>query len=280
MFFHPDTKRAEIHNLVGYCLAHAANTHGIQVHACVMMSNHHHTDVTDPEGNLIGFKQLFHSLLARGINALRGRFDAVWSRDRACDTRRHSEDEALTDLVYTLTNPVKAGLVKWGHQWEGFTTHGWRFGESRAFQRPSFLFDEGGNMPEEVHLTLQRPPLYQDLDDEAFFDLLMAQTRRREQMHQEELRCRGGRAFAGVEKLRRRGWNAVPSSFEERFSQTPGVAGSSIWLVLAELQRDRAWERAYAAARDKLRAGLQAIFPEGTYWLRRYAGVRVGLAPS
>lgn len=135
-------------------------------------------------------------------------------------------------------------------------------------------------MPEEVHLTLQRPPLYQDLDDEAFFDLLMAETRRREQMHQDEVRCRGGRAFAGVEKLRRRGWNAVPNSFEERFSQTPGVAGSSIWLVLAELQRDRVWERAYAAARDKLRAGLQAIFPEGTYWLRRYAGVRVGLAPS
>ena len=56
-----------------------------------MMSNHHHTDVTDPGGNLVRFKQLFHSLLARGINVLRGRFEAVWSRDRPCDTRRALE---------------------------------------------------------------------------------------------------------------------------------------------------------------------------------------------
>ncbi len=280
MFFLPDVKREEIHNLVGYCLAHAANKHGIQVHACVMMSNHHHTDVTDPDGNLVGFKQLFHSLLARGINALRGRFDAVWSRDRACDTRRQSEDEALTDLVYTLTNPVKAGLVKWGHQWEGFTTHGWRFGESRTFTRPKFLFDGEGNMPEKVHLTLHRPPLCLHLDDEELFDLLMTQTRMRAQQYQEELRCRGGRPFVGVDKLRRQGWNSVPRSFEERFTQTPRVAGSSIWMLLAGLQRDRAWERAYAEARAMLWAGVQAIFPEGTYWLRRYAGVRVGFVPS
>ena len=36
-----------------YCLAHAANKHGIEIHACVMMSNHHHTDVTDTLGELI-----------------------------------------------------------------------------------------------------------------------------------------------------------------------------------------------------------------------------------
>ncbi|NJL73497.1 MAG: hypothetical protein HC888_19210, partial [Candidatus Competibacteraceae bacterium] len=47
MFFLADDKGDDVENLVGYCLAHAANEFGIQVHACVMMSNHHHTDVTD-----------------------------------------------------------------------------------------------------------------------------------------------------------------------------------------------------------------------------------------
>lgn len=44
------------------------------------MSNHHHTDITDPEGNIVPFKQQQqHSLLARGLNALRGRKDTFWS---------------------------------------------------------------------------------------------------------------------------------------------------------------------------------------------------------
>jgi hypothetical protein len=279
MFFLADDKADEVENLVGYCLAYAANEFGIQVHACVMMSNHHHTDVTDPSGNLVRFKQLFHSLLARGINVLRGRFDAVWSRDKPCDTRRELEDDALTDLVYTLTNPVKAGLVKWGHQWVGFTTYGMRYGETRTFSRPNFLFAEEGNMPATVQLTLQRPPFYQHLDDDAFYELLMAATRTREQKYHEEFH-HFGRRFMGAEKVRRQRWNSAARSFEERFTRVPHVAASSAWSLLAELQRDREWERAYAKARADLLAGREAVFPIGTYWLRHYAGVRVGgLAP-
>ena len=87
MFFSPDEHAAQIHNFVGYCLAHVANRYGVRVHACVMMSNHHHTDITDPRGKIVSFTQQFHALLARGINALRGRFDGVWSRDKPCNTR-------------------------------------------------------------------------------------------------------------------------------------------------------------------------------------------------
>lgn len=274
MFFLADKNAEEIENLVGYCLAHAANEFGMQVHACVMMSNHHHTDVTDPQGNLVGFKQLFHSMLARGINALRGRFDAIWSRDKPCDTRRPVEDDVLTDQVYTLMNPVKAGLVKWGHQWAGFTTYGWRFGETRTFRRPNFLFDAGGNMPEKVQLTLHRPPIYLHLSDDALFELLMDAVRTREQTLHQEFR-RENRRFMGIEKVQRQRWNGAPRSFEQRFTQTPGVAASSKWLVLAELNRDRDWERRYAVAREDLLAGREAVFPAGTYWLRRFAGVRV-----
>jgi hypothetical protein len=279
MFFVPDSRATELNNLIGYCLAHAAKQFKIQVHACVFMSNHHHTDVTDPHGNLIGFKQLFHSLVARGVNAMRGRNDAVWTRDRPCDTRRSNEEKSLRDLVYTLTNPVKDGLVKWGEDWPGFTTHGWRFGETRTFKRPADLFDKQGDMPETVELTLYRPPIYMDLDDDDFFKFLMDAVHTREKGFQDERRLQNLR-FMGAQKVRQQNWKRAPQSFEERFKQAPRVAVASKWLRLAELQRDRDWERKYAEAREELLRGKDVVFPEGTYWLRRFAGVKVaGRAP-
>lgn len=275
MFFAPDAKAEDITNFVGYCLAHAAKVCGIQVHACVFMSNHHHTDVTDPYGKLVEFKQLFHSMLARGINTLRGRFDAVWSRDKPCDTRRAEDDETLADLAYTLANPVTAGLVKWGSLWTGFTTYGWRFGETREFKRPSWFFDGSGEMPETAELTLSRPPIYRQLDDEQMFERLMGAVRTAEKKAQQRL-SRENRRFMGANKLARQHWNRAPQSFEERFTQAPRIGASSKWLVLAELQRDRDWEWAYARAREELLEGREATFPVGTYWLRRFAGVRVG----
>jgi REP element-mobilizing transposase RayT len=273
--FTPDANAEQINEFVGYCLAYAANQCGVQIHACVFMSNHHHTDLTDPLGNLAVFKQLFHSLLARGINTMRGRFDAVWSPEKASDTRRPTDDETLGDLVYTLTNPVKSGLVKWGNQWLGFTTYGWQFGESRTFKRPDWFFDKQGNMPQTATLTLVRPPIFSRVSDDQVYDILLEAVRTQEEKFHDEFR-RTGRRFMGREKLLRQRWNRSPQSFEERFTVAPRVASSSYWLKLAELNRDRAWERAYAAARAELLAGRDAVFPPGTYWMRRFAGVTVG----
>jgi hypothetical protein len=274
----PGTRAEELADFVGYCLAYAAHLYGIEVHASMWMSNHHHTDVTDPNGNLVLFKQLLHSMIARGRNARLGRHDSFWSGDDACDTRRPTDDESLGDLVYTLTNPVKAGLVKWGRLWPGFTTIGWRFGETRTFKRPDWFFDESGKMPEEASLTLVRPPIFPELDDDALSDVLMAEVRAREIEIQRELRVKG-RRFMGPRKLARQYWNRAPQSFEERFTVAPKHAASSKWLVLAELQRDREWERQYAAARALLRGGKPAVFPAGTYWMRHFAGVRVAAQP-
>jgi putative transposase len=271
-------KGEELNNFIGYCLGYAANLYGIEIHASVWMSNHHHTDVTDPHGNLAPFKQLLHSMIARGRNAQLGRSDSFWSGDEPCDTRRPTDDEALGDLVYTLTNPVDAGLVKWARWWPGFTTNCWRFGETRTFKRPKWFFDQGGKMPEKVTLTLVRPPIFRELDDDGLYDLLMTRARARELALQQERRGKGQR-FLGLRKLAKQRWNCAPKSFEERFKIAPKHAASSKWRALAELQRDREWERQYAAARGLLRAGKQAVFPAGTYWMRRFAGVEVAAQP-
>ena len=274
MFLAPGHDPELLRNFVGYCLAYAANKYGIEVHAAVMMSNHYHIDLTDPHGELVAFKQLFNSMLARGLNALRGRFDTFWSGDAPCDTRRPEDDESIADLVYTITNPVKAGLVKWSQQWMGFSTAGWKFGDTRHFQRPEWFFDANGNMPEETALTLVRPHIFEDLDDDALYEKLTTAVREAELQTQMQLREQG-RRFMGARKLAKQSWQRVPTNFEERFRLTPKVAASSKWLRLAQLQRDRTWERAYALARELWLAGKHALFPAGTYWLRRFAGVSV-----
>jgi hypothetical protein len=270
----PSGEAKQLENFVGYCLAYAAARYGIQVHASLWMSNHHHTDVSDPDGNLVEFKQLLHSLIARGRNAQLGRNDSFWSGGQACDTRQPTDSESLGDLVYTLTNPVKAGLVKWARLWPGFKTTGWRFGETRTFKRPEGFFDEKGEMPDEVSLKLVRPPIFPELDDDALYRKLMEEVRRRELEIQREFR-QENRRFMGLIKLAHQSSTCAPRRFEERFAVTPHVAGPSKWSILAALQRDREWERQYAAARELWLAGEPAVFPAGTYWLRRFAGVDV-----
>ncbi|PRQ02733.1 hypothetical protein [Enhygromyxa salina] len=274
MMFAPEANPTELNNLIGYCLARAAALYGVQIHASLWMSNHHHTDITDPDANFGAFKQLLHSLIARGRNAQLVRDDSVWSGARPCDTQRPADDHSLVDLVYTLTNPVKDGLVKWARLWPGFTTIGWRFGETRTFKRPDCLFDEEGDMPEELSLTLVRPPVHPELDDDALYDKLMAEVRQRELEIQRSMAAQN-RRFMGLTKLARQSWNKAPKTFKKRFTVAPKHAASIRELVLAQLPRDREWEKKYAAARALLLAGKPALFPAGTYWMRRFAGVDV-----
>ena len=133
-------------------------------------------------------------------------------------------------------------------------------------------------MPEQVSLTLVRPPIFPELDDDALYQKLMAAVRDREVETQRKMR-EEGRRFMGLRKLEKQRWNRAPQSFEERFKVAPKHAGSCKWLLLARLQRDREWERQYAAARELHLAGEPAVFPAGTYWLRVFAGVTVAAQP-
>ncbi len=197
MFLTPGDQPEEMRNFLGYCLAYTANKYGIQVHAAVMMPNHYHIDLTDPHGELVAFKQLFNSLVARGLNAERARFETFWSGDGPCDTQRPSDDETFMDLVYTISNPVKSALVKWSRDWPSFTTADWRFGETRTFKRPGGLFGERSELPDEVSLTLVRPPIFRELDDDALYDKLALAVREKERELQAEHRAKGRRFMGG-----------------------------------------------------------------------------------
>ncbi|MEQ1729092.1 MAG: hypothetical protein ABL982_12005, partial [Vicinamibacterales bacterium] len=69
-----------------------------------------------------------------------------------------------------------------------------------------------------------------------------------------------------------------PGSVEPRRGLRPRVAARSVWSRVEALRRNRAFEDAYRTARLLWLAGFAVVFPPGTYWLRRFAGVPVAAA--
>lgn len=279
MFLATGAEAEEIRNFYGYTLGLALQRYGHQFHAGIQMSDHHHADTTDVYGNLPAFKTSFHANLARGLNAKRGRFGQFWNGEGSCDTCTPTDDQTLEDLVYTEVNPVKVGAVKWASRWPGFTSHGWRFGETRTFKRPDWYYDpDNPKNPPEVTITRVRPNIFPALTDDELYDMLMARVRERELAIQAQMRREGVR-FQSERKLAKLHWNRRTTSWEERFKNKPKVAASCRWKKLVQLQRNRAWEREYAECEEARRRGENPVYPAGTYWLRLHVGVPVAQSP-
>jgi putative transposase len=265
----------KVRNDFGYILGRSLEIYGLELHAAIQMGNHQHTDATDVRGVLPDFKCSFHANIAKHFNAPRARFSQFWEKGSSCDTCQLSDEATLQGIVYDETNPVKAGLVKWADQWPGFTTAGWKFGETRTFKRPPGYFDpKNPTNPDEVTITRVRPKIYMELSDDELFELIETKVRERCIEIQAEMRSKG-RRFKGLDKLRKERWDRAPTSWEERFGTKPKVTEPCKWRRLAALERDRAWELEYAEARAAMQRGEKAIFPHGTWLLRVRYNVRV-----
>jgi hypothetical protein len=62
---------------------------------------------------------------------------------------------------------------------------------------------------------------------------------------------------------------------------SPRVAARSKWSRIEALLRNRTFRYAYIEARDRFVGGVRdAVFPAGTYWLRRFARALCAPFPS
>jgi len=276
-FMTPDTP--EVEQILGYILGFCLDHYVLELHAACFMSNHYHLDVTDPYGQFPAFKCKFNSLVAKALNAHRGRFDCFWSADAPCDVELVSDEDVVDRMAYTLANPVTAGLVRRAGRWPGFTTAGDAFGTQLKFSRPVGYFDSSNpNVPDEVSVTLVRPKVMLELSDAEFQELLEDKVRMREVAAGAELRAHN-RRFLGEARVLRQRWQDRPGTREPRFETRPRIAASSSWARVAAEQRDRDWEAEYAAAWEAQLRREPAVFPYGTYAEHRFRNVRVA-APS
>jgi putative transposase len=267
----------ETNNAFTYLLGEAAHRFGITVILSQMMSNHHHTAAYDPHGNHVEFREHLHKLFAKSQNALRGRWENLWSSEEPCVVELVSAEALLDKLVYIATNPVKDGLVEKVHHWPGPKfLPALLSGKPIRASRPRHFFREHGSMPEQIELELKLP------DHFAGKAEFLAELERR--IAEVEAGCAAeratsGRRVVGRRAILRQSWRDCPTSRAPRRNLRPRVAERDKWLRIATLQRNKAWRADYRHARALWLAGFDVEFPYGTYWLHRFARVAVKPPP-
>lgn len=268
----------ETNNAFTYLLAEAAQRFDINVILPQMMSNHHHTAAYDRHGHHVEFRERFHKLMAKSQNALRGRWENMWSTEEPCIVEAVAAEDLLNQLVYIATNPINDGLVDKVHHWPGPKfVQALLAGRPIRAKRPRHFFREDGPMPEEIELPLGLPD---DFPEKAAF---LAELERR--IAEVEERCarermQSGRRVLGRRSILRQSWRDTPSRREPRRNLRPRVAARDKLERIATLRRNKEWQLEYRSARLLWLAGFDVEFPYGTYWLSRFARVRVKPPPE
>jgi len=243
------------------------------------MSNHWHGVVTDPDARLPEFTECFHKLLAKAQNASLNRWENLWSSDKTSHVLLTSQEDVLQKMAYVLANPTAAGLVKSPEEWPGVISG--RFGEVSIAEMPDVFFDENGDLPEEVELRFERPPIFPHLSDAELYARLCDEVAKNVRLARGEMVQRGN-SFLGRASVLRQSVEAVPKTDAPRRNPNPRIAGRVTAERVAAIRRMCEFVRAYRVAWNDWRQGKREVeFPAGTYALRIHACVRcAAMAPS
>jgi putative transposase len=269
-FLRPDP---ETNNAFIYCLSLAAEKYGVKVIFTATMSNHHHTGIVDVEGKLPDFLAHFHKLVAKHQNALRGRWEAMWATEQTSAVELAEPEDVFEKMVYALVNPVADHLVEKVEDWPGVNSLAASLsGKPLAAKRPGTFFRPDGDTPPSTSLSLFVPPELSLGSHPAFIERLAERIRAAEKAAAAE-RQKTGEPVMGPNAVRAQPWNDSPRSTEPRRGLDPRVACKNAWRRIEALARNKVWLESYRRARAAFVAGVEAAFPAGTFWLRRYAGV-------
>ena len=262
-----------VNRIFRFCLAVAANRTGIQLHAYCALSNHYHIVLTDPAGSLPEFMHWLNEYVAKSINSLLGRWEAVWAPGSYSAVHLVDAQAVLEELVYVYTNPVEAGLVRRARDWPGaISLPAHMTSAPTKIRRADGFFRDKGPVPSSALLELSIPPaLIGECDDPT--QRLERMVREREKELQQQAQAQG-LGFLGRRKVLRQSPWGRPRNAEPRRGLDPRVACRDKWKRIETIQRLQQFQADYREARRRFLRGETAVrFPAGTYWLRVRLGV-------
>ena len=262
----------QLNQIFLYCLACAAERFGVEVHAYCLMSNHMHLIVTDPGTKLPKFMHWLDLFVSKCVNAMLGRWGAMWEPESYAPITLLGDATIIEKIVYTLNNPVSAGLVRFGAQWPGCRSRPQDIGTREIeVERPTFFFSR--RMPKKVRLRLVRPPCLPELEDAEVAEHIAERVSEKEKETQAEF-DRKGRTFRGRKGVLTQSPRSSPTTHEPRRQLRPSVACRDKWWRIEWLQKRAVFLQAYREAWERFCAGARdVIFPAGTYLMRVQYGV-------
>ncbi len=271
----PDQETVEIFL---YVLASAAHRTGVQLLGSYVASNHHHLVFYDPLGTAVEFYEYLHKLVARAMNAKWGRRGHFWAAGAPSLVHLVDPEDVLEKLVYCLGNPVKDDLVEAVADWPGVNTLGALLeGQELVCARPARFFRAKGPMAPSYKLTFEIP---EQLGDAAAFRARLSERVTEFERERAVQRHERGRSVFGRLAVLAQAWNRGPAQMPPRGRLNPVIAAKNRESRKRAIEGLRDFVTRYREARTKLLCGLRAIFPHGTYWLRRFANVEVEPAPG
>lgn len=270
------TPSKTVNQIMEYCMAWAARGRGIVIHAVSVESNHFHMVVTDTEGRLSDFMQEMNRSAARCLLAYyrerfpKRRLETVWSNAQPFSaTLLLTPHAVLEKVVYTLTNPVKDGLVRDYRKWAGLNTRpsDWRLGP-RTIERPRYYFK---NTPEQISYQIMAPSQLGDCVESA---IATTELHLREAQRQAAVELAAQRrSVPGVAAILATDPFDAPSTQRPVSKLNPALAGGGDRQALSVAKQAlKLFRLAYRSAWQDFKAGIQTVFPGGTLLMRTRFG--------
>ena len=260
----------EVNRYLLYLLILKAARYGLSVHGFCFLSNHFHLIVTDPRGKLPAFMREFLSESSKAIQVATGVDRPIWSRKRYSATQLLDLDAAERKLVYTVLNPMRAGLTE-PREWPGLTSARNEADSVITAERPGEYFSR--KRPATVSLRLVSVAVPFEGQAAKVEERVRRSTA--DAVEQCRARLRDNESdLLGAERV-------LSTSTDQRGERrvrhlNPRFATKNPALLEAAIQRSREFEAAHATAKERYRAGETGVeFPLGTYGYREVLGVRV-----
>lgn len=266
--------------------------YSVQMHGYVWMSNHYHLVLTDMAAELPDFMRDLNSLISKALNAFRGVRGQNFERCGYNAVVIADGGKLLSHCAYTEANPCRAGLVDMACEWKSVTSANLDYGQLVSVRRPSFGLwsqsrsagvgrsDSNRTMrcgrikcPEFAEFRLVRPPSLNGESESA----TRAQVRKRVKILEDEARAErkeNGRFVLGMKRAKLVDYMDAPSSREPFFGIEPVVSGEDANERRVVRRGIDEFLARYRAAINEYREKGRALFPEGTWWMKRCLGMR------
>jgi hypothetical protein len=282
-FLFSPAQRARIGPAFWYCLAVAAEKHGILVYAALLMSTHPHLVYADPRGVQPLFKRDFHRMFAMCVKAILGWPEEVFNKSQGGEHEPLSEEALIEDIAYLIANPCAAFAVRYAKDWPGPKTLPEDIGRRTIrFPLPECYFDpDNTDWPKEVVLQFHMPECLEDkYGADETREMIAAGVRRREQAALAESK-RLGIPFKGVRRVLRTPHTARARSYEVFGKVNPRFrAAGDRERARRKIEELHEFDVSYDCALARwTRGDRRAVFPYGVWWMRVHHAARTRPPP-